>query len=190
MSYVYVLLFTNAIVVALMAMYVYENERRMGEILDKLDRTGNTPTDKSTPGEGVTFHGETATKILELLSNRCEWNQNKERNNKNEELEEEQGPCKVKRPSDCMDLDSSTCKSGIYKIYPEKTSGFNVFCEMEEHGGGWTVFQRRMNGKINFYRDWESYKTGFGNMNAEHWLVWFRQGQTWFRFGRAWFRRV
>lgn len=27
-----------------------------------------------------------------------------------------------------------------------------------------------MNGKINFYRDWKSYTTGFGNMNGEHWL--------------------
>ncbi|CAG2233942.1 unnamed protein product [Mytilus edulis] len=32
------------------------------------------------------------------------------------------------------------------------------------------VFQRRMNGKINFFRKWESYKTGFGNLNGEHWL--------------------
>ncbi|XP_076108015.1 microfibril-associated glycoprotein 4-like [Mytilus galloprovincialis] len=154
----YVSIFTNAIVVALMAMYIYENERRMGEMSVKLNRTG------------VTVHGETVDKFVELLSNSCGCKQNKELVNDIEDLYEEKGPCKVKRPSDCMDLDKSTCKSGIYKIYPEKTSGFNVFCEMGEHGGGWTVFQRRMNGKINFYRDWKSYTTGFGNLNGEHWL--------------------
>ncbi|XP_071156920.1 microfibril-associated glycoprotein 4-like [Mytilus edulis] len=170
MSYVYV--FTSAIVVALMAMYIYENERRMGEILAKLDRTGNTSTcaDKTTPVGGVTFHGATADKVVELLSNRCGCKQDKKCNNDNEDSDEEQGPCKVKRPSDCKDLDRSTCKSGIYKIYPEKTDSFSVYCEMEKHGGGWTIFQRRINGEINFFRDWESYKRGFGKMSGEHWL--------------------
>ena len=45
----------------------------------------------------------------------------------------------VKRPSDCSDLDKTTCKSGVYKIYPKNTSGFEVYCEMEKNGGGWTV---------------------------------------------------
>ncbi|XP_063438866.1 microfibril-associated glycoprotein 4-like [Mytilus trossulus] len=119
---------------------------------------------------GVTFHGDTADKVVELLSNNCGCKQDKKCNNDNEDSEEDQGPCTVKRPSDCSHLDKSTCKSGIYKIYPEKTSGFKVFCEMEKYGGGWTVFQRRMNGKIHFYRDWDSYKRGFGNMKGEHWL--------------------
>ncbi|XP_063422828.1 microfibril-associated glycoprotein 4-like isoform X2 [Mytilus trossulus] len=158
MSSVYVSLFANAIIVALMAMYVYENERRMGEMSTKLDRTAV---------DHLHIAEKFVDKVVELLSNRCVCKHDKEKNDDNKGLEEE---CKVKRPSDCFDLDKSTCKSGIYKIYPEKTSGFDVFCEMEEHGGGWTVFQRRMNGKINFYRDWESYKTGFGNMNEEHWL--------------------
>ncbi|XP_076075897.1 perlucin-like protein [Mytilus galloprovincialis] len=39
MCYTHVLLFINAIVVALMAMYVYENERRKEEISAKQDRT-------------------------------------------------------------------------------------------------------------------------------------------------------
>ncbi|VDI30091.1 Hypothetical predicted protein, partial [Mytilus galloprovincialis] len=65
-----------------MAMYVYEDERRMGEILTKLDRTG------------VTFHGETADKVVELLSNRCGCRQNKECINNIEDSDEEQGPCK------------------------------------------------------------------------------------------------
>ncbi|XP_063416422.1 ryncolin-2-like [Mytilus trossulus] len=76
----------------------------------------------------------------------------------------------VIRPNDCSDLDKSTCKSGIYKIYPNKTPGFGVFCEMEKHGGGWTVFQHRKVGKVDFYLDWESYKNGFGKLDGECWL--------------------
>ena len=45
----------------------------------------------------------------------------------------------VKVPSDCGELDNTTCKSGVYKIYPKNTSGFEVYCEMEKNGGGWTV---------------------------------------------------
>jgi len=45
----------------------------------------------------------------------------------------------AKRPSDCGELDKATCKSGVYKIYPKNTSGFEVYCEMEKNGGGWTV---------------------------------------------------
>ncbi|OPL32797.1 hypothetical protein AM593_02555, partial [Mytilus galloprovincialis] len=78
--------------------------------------------------------------------------------------------CTVKKPTDCGDLDKSTCKSGIYKIFPGKSSGFKVFCEMEKHGGGWTVFQRRMNGETNFYNNWATYKQGFGNQSEEFWL--------------------
>lgn len=37
----YALVFINAIVVALMAMYVYQNERRMEELSAKNNQTGN-----------------------------------------------------------------------------------------------------------------------------------------------------
>lgn len=32
------------------------------------------------------------------------------------------------------------------------------------------VFQRRMDGSENFYRTWNDYEIGFGNVGGEHWL--------------------
>ena len=43
---------------------------------------------------------------------------------------------------------------------------------METDGGGWTVFLARNPTKkpINFTRNWNDYKNGFGAPDGEYWL--------------------
>ncbi|XP_072020380.1 uncharacterized protein [Amphiura filiformis] len=71
----------------------------------------------------------------------------------------------------CSDLLShGHYSSGIYTITPNQGSSFDVYCDMETDGGGWTVFQNRYNGSIDFYRGWTEYVQGFGSLNGEFWL--------------------
>ena len=60
--------------------------------------------------------------------------------------------------------------SGVYKIDPDGLGEFEVFCDQTTAGGGWTVFQKRYNGAVDFFRAWDDYKRGFGNLNGEFWL--------------------
>jgi len=60
--------------------------------------------------------------------------------------------------------------SGVYTIDPDGSGAFDVFCDQTTTGGGWTVFQKRLDGSVDFYRGWNDYKLGFGNLNGEFWL--------------------
>ena len=64
-------------------------------------------------------------------------------------------------------------RSGLYEIrsplHPQRP--LKVYCNMELDGGGWTVFQRRYDGSVEFKtRTWAEYKEGFGNAPGEYWL--------------------
>ncbi|XP_054876168.1 microfibril-associated glycoprotein 4-like [Poeciliopsis prolifica] len=76
-------------------------------------------------------------------------------------------------PVDCDDIynKDNNLTSGVYIIYPSgSTSAIQAYCDMDSEGGRWTVFQRRMDGSVNFYRPWAEYKRGFGNAAGEYWL--------------------
>uniref|UniRef100_A0A8C1XRX5 Fibrinogen C domain containing 1 n=1 Tax=Cyprinus carpio TaxID=7962 RepID=A0A8C1XRX5_CYPCA len=80
--------------------------------------------------------------------------------------------CAGSRPRDCSDIYASGQREdGIYSVFPTHyPEGFQVFCDMTTDGGGWTVIQRREDGSVNFFRDWEAYREGFGKITGEHWL--------------------
>ena len=65
---------------------------------------------------------------------------------------------------------SGARSSGIYSINPDGPGAFDVFCDQTTAGGGWTVFQKRLNGSVDFYLGWTEYEHGFGNLNGEFWL--------------------
>ncbi|XP_008113826.2 fibrinogen-like protein 1 isoform X2 [Anolis carolinensis] len=75
---------------------------------------------------------------------------------------------------DCaMVFNRGKTENGYYRIRPRMDKEpFLVYCDMSD-GGGWTVIQRRSNGKENFFRLWEEYKEGFGEFQSkgdEYWL--------------------
>ncbi|XP_070815067.1 angiopoietin-4 [Chaetodon trifascialis] len=73
---------------------------------------------------------------------------------------------------DCADVyKAGHSVSGLYHIYVgNRSQPVQVYCDMETAGGGWTVFQRRFNGSVDFQRSWREYKMGFGDVLGEHWL--------------------
>nr|XP_039260833.1 ficolin-2-like [Styela clava] len=79
-------------------------------------------------------------------------------------------------PKDCTTVNRKYAKisnttGGVFDIYPElRDEPVEVYCDLVTDGGGWIVFQRRMDGTEDFYREWNDYVDGFGGKDKEMWL--------------------
>uniref|UniRef100_UPI00358E5D3B fibrinogen-like protein 1 n=1 Tax=Myxine glutinosa TaxID=7769 RepID=UPI00358E5D3B len=83
-------------------------------------------------------------------------------------------PFETPEYTDCSEVfNAGYQQSGFYRLRPLLASNVVLrYCDMSD-GGGWTVFQQRTDGSIEFNRSWEEYKMGFGNFEAhdgEFWL--------------------
>ncbi|XP_060569565.1 ficolin-2-like [Ruditapes philippinarum] len=72
---------------------------------------------------------------------------------------------------DCSDIQQKSYTStGTYEIFPYKQrKGILVRCDMDTSTGGWTVIQRRISDS-DFYKNWQEYKDGFGDLKTNFWL--------------------
>ncbi|XP_060553736.1 fibrinogen-like protein A [Ruditapes philippinarum] len=75
--------------------------------------------------------------------------------------------------TDCKDIHDvfPEAQSGLYDIVLWQSGTIlTVNCDMETAGGGWTIFHRRLDGSVEFYRNFKDYENGFGNADGEFWL--------------------
>jgi len=80
-------------------------------------------------------------------------------------------PVAVNYSRDCAEIKYGAPYSGS-GIYSIDIAGqiVAVYCDMTTSGGGWTVFQRRIDGSEIFYRSWTNYALGFGRLDGEFWI--------------------
>ncbi|XP_034488472.1 angiopoietin-4 [Drosophila innubila] len=81
--------------------------------------------------------------------------------------------------ADCFELDVEQRVDGVYKFLEpelnERQRDINErYCAFATDGSAWTVIQRRRTNwkqkEENFHRNWDEYRTGFGDLSNDFWF--------------------
>ncbi|EDW02910.1 GH10950 [Drosophila grimshawi] len=78
--------------------------------------------------------------------------------------------CESKSQEILKDASCFDKATNVYTIKVPDSKTFSVSCDSQLAGTGWTVIQRRINGSVNFNRNWEEYKAGFGDLRGEFFI--------------------
>ncbi|XP_044251233.1 ryncolin-1-like [Drosophila takahashii] len=70
-------------------------------------------------------------------------------------------------PESCAE---SSKKKLVIRVPEYSEDPFEVSCDQESHGGGWTVILRRNDGSQDFFLEWKDYKKGFGDLDNEFFM--------------------
>lgn len=74
--------------------------------------------------------------------------------------------------TDCQEaFEAGDVRSGeVYNLKPETSPKvFHAVCEFDS-ASGWTVILKRLDGSIDFYRNFADYTDGFGDLDGEYWI--------------------
>ena len=72
---------------------------------------------------------------------------------------------------DCKEaMKAGILQNGTVELTLANNKKVKVYCNMATDGGGWIVFQRRINNETSFERDWQTYEKGFGDLDGNFWL--------------------
>jgi len=75
----------------------------------------------------------------------------------------------------CDEPTRTSCESGdgILKYHNAalpQLGGRTVLCDAETDGGNWTIIQKREDNSVDFYREYQDYRNGFGQNFTNFWL--------------------
>lgn len=97
--------------------------------------------------------------IIEKLKIQAKFESNK--------LLETERKCNENLPNSCIALSAFP---GVHLIQVPDLPPFKVLCYSKVAGPGWTVIQQRINGKEDFFRNWVTYREGFGSFEGDFFL--------------------
>lgn len=84
----------------------------------------------------------------------------------------ENGNAECRNPTSCDDIYfSMEPGQHVVRVEPEDGLGpITVLCDVKGKREIYTVFQKRFNGSVDFFRNFRDYENGFGSLESEFWL--------------------